>query len=142
MRLPTSLRWVGLALLGLAIAAAIALAAGRLASQQIGIASESVSAGDSLAPPVTATHRRRHVAGGRASPGREERESATEGSSQAAQAEPEVTEEAGEGEAQTAPVEASESAESEPPATTSRSEPHPDDGGGGGAGKDGGGPDD
>lgn len=57
MRVPGSLRWIALALLGLVIAAAVALAAGRLASQQIGIASESVSAGDSLAPPVTSVHR-------------------------------------------------------------------------------------
>ena len=59
MRLPTTLRWIALALLGLIIAAAVALGASRLASQQIGIASESVSAGDTLAPPITpATGRR------------------------------------------------------------------------------------
>jgi hypothetical protein len=56
MRVRGSLRWIALALLGLVIAGAVALAASRLASQQIGIASESVSAGDSLAPPVTALH--------------------------------------------------------------------------------------
>jgi hypothetical protein len=52
-----SLRWIALALLGLVIAAAVALAASNLASQQIGIASESVSAGDLLAPPVNSVRR-------------------------------------------------------------------------------------
>jgi hypothetical protein len=51
--MPTTVRWIGLAVLGLVIAAAVAIAASTLASQQIGIASESVSAGDSLAPPIT-----------------------------------------------------------------------------------------
>ncbi|MBS1886421.1 MAG: hypothetical protein JSU06_04455 [Actinobacteria bacterium] len=64
MRVPTSLRWVALALLGLVIAIAIAIAASSLASQQIGIASESVSAGDTLAPPITPTHARRHPGAG------------------------------------------------------------------------------
>lgn len=45
-------KWIGLALLGLAIAAAVALLASRLVSEQIGIASESVSAGYDLAPAV------------------------------------------------------------------------------------------
>jgi len=44
------MRWIGLALLGILIAAAVALAASRLASQQIGLASEPVTAGDALAP--------------------------------------------------------------------------------------------
>lgn len=59
MKLPTTLRWIALALLGLIIAAAVALGASRLASQQIGIASESVSAGDTLAPPITPATKRR-----------------------------------------------------------------------------------
>lgn len=50
MRLPGTVKWIGLALLGLAIAGGVAFAASRLASQQIGIASESISAGDRLAP--------------------------------------------------------------------------------------------
>jgi hypothetical protein len=50
MRLPASLRWIGLALLGLLIATAVALAATSLISRQIGIDSESISAGDALAP--------------------------------------------------------------------------------------------
>lgn len=50
MRVPAALRWAGLALLGIAIAAAVSVAASRLASQQIGLASEPISAGDALAP--------------------------------------------------------------------------------------------
>lgn len=50
MRLPGTVKWIGLALLGLVIAGGVAFAASRLASQQIGIASESISAGDTLAP--------------------------------------------------------------------------------------------
>ena len=52
MRLPASAKWVALALAGLAIAIGVAVAAANLTSQQIGIASESVSAGDSLAPSL------------------------------------------------------------------------------------------
>ncbi len=50
MKLPGSVKWIGLALVGLAIAAGVALAASALTSQQIGISSESLSAGDALAP--------------------------------------------------------------------------------------------
>lgn len=50
MRVPGGVRWAGLALLGIVIAAAISIAASRLASQQIGLASEPISAGDALAP--------------------------------------------------------------------------------------------
>lgn len=53
MRLPAIYKWVGLALLGLLIAIAVAIAASNLVSQQIGIASESISAGDALAPAVS-----------------------------------------------------------------------------------------
>jgi hypothetical protein len=45
------LRWIGLALLGILIAAGISIAASRLASQQIGLASQPISAGNALAPP-------------------------------------------------------------------------------------------
>jgi len=45
-------KWVLLALVGLAIAIGVAIAAANLTSQQIGIASESVSAGDALAPAL------------------------------------------------------------------------------------------
>jgi hypothetical protein len=48
----TTAKWIALALLGLAISAGVAVAAGNLVSRQIGIASESVSAGDELAPAV------------------------------------------------------------------------------------------
>jgi hypothetical protein len=47
-------KWVLLALAGLAVAIGIAIAAANLTSQQIGIASESVSAGDALAPALQA----------------------------------------------------------------------------------------
>lgn len=52
MRLAASAKWVLLALVGLAIAIGVAIAAANLTSQQIGIASESVSAGDALAPSL------------------------------------------------------------------------------------------
>jgi hypothetical protein len=52
MRLPATAKWVLLALAGLAIAIGVAIAAANLTSQQIGIASESVSAGDALAPSL------------------------------------------------------------------------------------------
>jgi hypothetical protein len=45
------LRWIGLAVLGILVAAAISIAASRLASQQIGLDSQPISAGDALAPP-------------------------------------------------------------------------------------------
>jgi hypothetical protein len=47
---PAALRWTGLAVLGIVIAAVVSVAASRLASQQIGLASEPISAGDALAP--------------------------------------------------------------------------------------------
>lgn len=52
MSISASAKWIALALIGLLIAAGVAAAASRLASEQIGIASESVSAGDQLAPAV------------------------------------------------------------------------------------------
>jgi len=54
-------RWIGLALLGIVVAAAVSVAASRLASQQIGLASQPVSAGDALVPAAE-----RH--GGQAAP--------------------------------------------------------------------------
>lgn len=54
MKLPATAKWIGLALLGLVIAGAVAIAASNLVSQQIGIASESLSAGNSLAPAIGA----------------------------------------------------------------------------------------
>lgn len=52
MKISATTRWVLLALVGLAIAIGVAIAAANLTSQQIGIASESVSAGDALAPSL------------------------------------------------------------------------------------------
>jgi hypothetical protein len=51
--MPATLRWLGLALLGILIAAGVSIAASRLASQQIGLASQPISAGDALAPAVS-----------------------------------------------------------------------------------------
>jgi hypothetical protein len=48
--MPSALRWLGLALLGILIAAGVSIAASSLASQQIGLASQPISAGDALAP--------------------------------------------------------------------------------------------
>lgn len=54
MRLPaTTVRWVALALLGLLIAAGVSIAASSLVSQQIGLDSEPISAGDALAPQAS-----------------------------------------------------------------------------------------
>ncbi|HET7484708.1 MAG TPA: hypothetical protein VFJ64_04960 [Solirubrobacterales bacterium] len=50
MRLPATMRWLGLALLGILIAVGVSIAASRLASRQIGLASQPISAGDALAP--------------------------------------------------------------------------------------------
>jgi hypothetical protein len=50
-----TLKWIGLALLGIAVAAAVAIAAGNLAGRQIGLSSEPISAGDSLAPVTSAS---------------------------------------------------------------------------------------
>ncbi len=75
MTIPTTVRWVGLALLGIAIAAAVSVAASRLSSQNIGLASEPLSAGRSLAParPVAkpvrrAGHKNHRSGGGAATP--------------------------------------------------------------------------
>lgn len=57
MSFSATTKWIALALLGLAIAAAVAIAASNLVSRQIGIASESVSAGDALAPAVESAAR-------------------------------------------------------------------------------------
>lgn len=57
MKAPSTAKWIGLALLGLAISGGVAIAASNLVSEQIGIASESVSAGDALAPAVQSAAR-------------------------------------------------------------------------------------
>lgn len=64
MRHSATVKWIGLALVGLAIAAGVAIAASRLVSEQIGIASESVSAGNELAPAVRSAAGRPAGAGG------------------------------------------------------------------------------
>lgn len=51
MKVPTALRWVLIALAGLLIAVAVAVLASKLTSQQIGLSSEPLEAGQSLAPP-------------------------------------------------------------------------------------------
>ena len=53
------MRWFALALLGVFVAALVAVLASRLVSQQIGLASEPISAGDALAPRIAPAHRRR-----------------------------------------------------------------------------------
>ena len=74
MSLSATVKWVLLALAGLAIAIAIAIAAANLTSQQIGIASESVSAGDALAPAlnVPGEGKPQGEGGDRSGPGTEE----------------------------------------------------------------------
>ena len=47
-----TLKWVALALVGLVIAAAVAVLGSSLASRQIGLSSEPLRAGDALAPPT------------------------------------------------------------------------------------------
>lgn len=60
--MPASMRWLGLALLGILVAAAVSIAASRLASQQIGLASQPISAGDALAPGASrAKPQHRHL---------------------------------------------------------------------------------
>jgi len=54
MTFPATLKWVLLALLGIAVAAAVAITASNLASRQIGLASEPITAGDALAPATGA----------------------------------------------------------------------------------------
>lgn len=49
----TILRWASLALVGLALAVAVGIAAGKLTSQPIGLSSEPLQAGEALAPKPT-----------------------------------------------------------------------------------------
>ncbi len=51
MKVPTALRWALIALAGLLIAVAVAVLASKLTSQRIGLSSEPLEAGQSLAPP-------------------------------------------------------------------------------------------
>lgn len=68
MRVPATIRWVALALLGLLIAAGVSIAASSLASQQIGLASEPISAGDALAPRASSRANRHQAPRHKASP--------------------------------------------------------------------------
>jgi hypothetical protein len=63
----TTMRWVGLALLGVAIAVGVSIAASGLVSQQIGLASEPITAGDALAPHA-AVGAKRHQESGHKTP--------------------------------------------------------------------------
>jgi hypothetical protein len=63
VNLRVTAKWVALALVGLAIAIGVAIAAANLTSQQIGIASESVSAGDTLAPSLRSPEEREDQGG-------------------------------------------------------------------------------
>jgi hypothetical protein len=62
--MPATAKWVLLALAGLAVAIGVAIAAANLTGQQIGIASESVSAGDSLAPALNVPAEQKPEGGG------------------------------------------------------------------------------
>jgi hypothetical protein len=53
VRAPAGIRWLGLGLLGILIAAGVSVAASSLASRQIGLSSEPISAGEALAPAAT-----------------------------------------------------------------------------------------
>ncbi len=68
MRVPATIRWVALALLGLLIAAGVSIAASSLVSQQIGLASEPISAGDALAPQASSQANRHQASRHKASP--------------------------------------------------------------------------
>lgn len=56
------LGWTALALAGLALAAAVSIAASELSRQRIGLASEPINAGDELTPvrPAATPHKARH----------------------------------------------------------------------------------
>lgn len=135
MSLPTTVRWIGLAVLGLIIAATVALAASRLASQQIGIASESVSAGDSLAPPITSPPQARRERGDHSAAAGQTEGAATEARPPEAEGGPAGSTEAVKPVAPIEPTGTGQGAEPEPPAPEQTGSG--DDGGGqGGGGRD------
>ena len=74
MKPPPTVKWILLALLGLVIAVGVAFASTNLISQQIGIASESIRAGDALAPAlnVPAEDRPQGEGGDGSGPGKDE----------------------------------------------------------------------
>ena len=68
----STMRWIALALLGVLVAVGVSIAASGLVSQQIGLSSEPISAGDALAPrAVRTTHQQepRHSTGARSPSG-------------------------------------------------------------------------
>jgi hypothetical protein len=56
----STVRLILLALAGILVAAGVAVLAGHLASQQIGLASEPISAGEELAPAIARPHHGEH----------------------------------------------------------------------------------
>jgi len=117
----TTMRWVGLALLGVAVAVGVSIAASGLVSQQIGLASEPITAGDALAPQVAAGAKR-HQRSGHKTPSKTTSTShtpppATTTSPETTEAQPPVT-------------------EPEPPAQSNPPGGEGDHGGGGGGGAD------
>ncbi len=122
MSLPATVKWIGLALLGLVIAAAVAIAASHLASQQIGIASESITAGDALAPAragagATGQRQPRHPKPRTSATGGSHPPTATTTSPPASATAPPTT-------------------PAQPPSAPPTREPRDDSGGGGGGGAD------
>jgi hypothetical protein len=65
VKLSPTLKWTALALFGLLVAVAVAIAASNLASRQIGLSSESISAGEALAPAAKPDRGRRSPSSGR-----------------------------------------------------------------------------
>lgn len=64
MNTSATFRWIGLALLGLLVAVAVAIAASNLVSRQIGLSSESISAGNVLAPAANPDRENRSPSSG------------------------------------------------------------------------------
>jgi hypothetical protein len=59
MTLPSAVRWFLLAVAGLAVAIGVAIAASELTSERIGLSSEPIRAGESLAPAADRNKQRR-----------------------------------------------------------------------------------
>jgi hypothetical protein len=79
VKVPATIRWVALALLGLLIAAGVSIAASSLVSQQIGLDSEPISAGDALAPQASSQPNRHEGPRHKASPAKAPTEPAPAG---------------------------------------------------------------
>ncbi len=130
----TTMRWVALALLGVLIAVGVSIAASGLVSQQIGLASEPITAGDALAPQATAGTKRHQGAGGKKAPAK----------TPTSHTPPPVTTTAPEPVEPQPPVTAPPATTPTAPTVPSGSSPHGGEGdhGGGGGGGGGGGADD